>query len=137
MMMLMIVFAFAKANSQDITGTWKTIDDKSGEVKSHMKIFKKGDSYYGKVLKVLSKDTPANPKCESCEGDLKNQPIEGMVIMNGLKKKGSKYKDGTIMDPESGKIYDCKVWLNEDNPNLLMVRGYIMFLYRTQTWERI
>ncbi|SCY09911.1 hypothetical protein SAMN05192588_1144 [Nonlabens sp. Hel1_33_55] len=134
---LLCFFAFAKANSQDVTGTWKTIDDESGEVKSHMQIFKKGDSYYGKVLKVLSKDAPANPKCVSCEGALKDQPIEGMVIMKGLKKKGKMYKDGTIIDPENGKEYDCKIWLNEDNPDLLMVRGYILFLYRTQTWERI
>jgi uncharacterized protein (DUF2147 family) len=132
-LLMLICFALGKAYSQDVTGEWKTIDDKSGEIKSRVEIYKKGD----KVLKVLSKDSPAFPKCVACEGKFKNQPIEGMVIMSGLQKQGKMYKDGNIIDPESGKIYDCKIWLNDDNPDLLMVRGYLLFLYRTQTWERL
>ncbi|BAO56485.1 DUF2147 domain-containing protein [Nonlabens marinus] len=135
--MMLVFFAFAKAYSQDVTGKWKTIDENSGEVKSHVEIYKKGDSYYGKVLKVLAKDAPENPKCVECEGKLKDQPIEGMVIIKDLKKQGKMYKEGTVIDPENGKSYDCKIWLNEDNPDVLMVRGYVLFLYRTQTWERL
>jgi uncharacterized protein (DUF2147 family) len=134
---MLLCFAFAKAYSQDVTGKWKTVDEKSGEVKSHVEIYKKGDKYYGKVLKVLAKDAPAVPKCVACEGKLKDQPIEGMVIMSGLEKQGKMYKGGSVMDPENGKVYDCKIWLNDDNPDLLMVRGYVLFLYRTQTWERL
>lgn len=135
--LLVVVFAFAKAYSQDVTGTWKTIDDDTGEVMSHVEIYKKGSAYHGKVVKVLSKTAPEKPLCVSCEGKLKDQPIEGMVIINNLKKKGKFYKDGTILDPAIGKTYDCKIWLNDDNPDVLMVRGYILFLYRTQTWERL
>ncbi len=134
---MLVCFAFAKANSQDVTGTWKTVDENSGEVKSHVEIFKKGDKYFGKVLKVLSKDAPDNPTCAACEGKMKDQPIEGMVIINNLEKHGKMYKDGKVIDPENGKAYDCKIWLNEDNPDLLMVRGYVLFVYRTQTWERL
>ncbi len=130
-------FAVAKAYSQQVTGVWKTVDEETGIVKSHVEIYEKNGSFYGKVLKVLDPDAPAKPLCVNCEGDLKDAPIEGLEIIKNLKKKGSSYKDGTIMDPENGKVYDCKIWVNEDNPDLLMVRGYIMFLYRTQTWERL
>ncbi len=133
----LMLFAFAKANSQSVLGTWKTIDDDTGEVKSHVQVYKEGDKYYGKVLKVLAEDAPKTPLCVACDGDLKDAPIEGLVIMKDLEKNGRMYKDGTILDPENGKEYDCKIWLNEDNPDLLMVRGYILFLYRTQTWERL
>lgn len=133
----LMCFAFAKAYSQDITGIWKTVDEESGIVKSHVEIYQKNGSFYGKVLKVLDPDAPETPLCVNCEGDLKDAPIEGLEIIKKLKKKGSSYKDGTIMDPENGKVYECKLWLNEDNPDLLMVRGYILFLYRTQTWERL
>ncbi len=136
-MLMLVFFAFAKAYSQDVTGKWKTIDDNTGEVKSHVEVYKQGNAYYGKVLKVLAKDAPASPKCVACEGKLKDQPIEGMVIIKDLKKQGKMYKDGTVIDPENGKSYDCKIWLNEDNPDVLMVRGYVLFLYRTQTWERL
>ena len=134
---LLLVFAIAETFAQDVTGTWKTVDEDSGIVKSHVQIFKKDGKFYGKVLKVLDPDAPETPLCVSCEGDLKDAPIEGLVIINDLEKKGETYKNGTVMDPENGKTYDCKMWLNEDNPDLLMVRGYILFLYRTQTWVRL
>lgn len=133
----LLVFAFAKAYSQDITGTWKTVDNDSGIVKSHIEIFEKDGKFYGKVLKVLDPDAPEIPRCAYCKGDLKDALIEGLVIINDLEKKGKSYKKGTVLDPENGKTYDCKIWLNEDNPDLLMVRGYILFLYRTQTWVRL
>jgi uncharacterized protein (DUF2147 family) len=37
------------------------------------------------------------------------------------------------MDPETGKVYDCKLWLEGD---VLKVRGYVAFFFRTQTWRR-
>ena len=40
------------------------------------------------------------------------------------------------IDPKNGKIYDCEMWLEEDNMDELKVRGYIYFLFRTQTWLR-
>lgn len=134
---VLVFFAFAKAYSQDITGTWKTVDEESGIVKSHVLIYEENGKYYGKVLKVLDPDAPEIPLCANCDGELKDAPIEGLVIINDLVKKGNEYKNGTVLDPEKGKTYDCKLWLNEDNPDLLMVRGYVLFLYRTQTWVRL
>ncbi|EAS18885.1 hypothetical protein BBFL7_00330 [Flavobacteria bacterium BBFL7] len=133
----LFLFAFAKAYSQDITGVWKTVDEESGIVKSHVEIFEKDGKYYGKVLKVLDPAAPDIPLCVNCDGNLKDAPIEGLVIINNLEEKGKVYKNGTVLDPENGKSYECKIWLNEDNPDLLMVRGYILFLYRTQTWLRL
>lgn len=46
-------------------------------------------------------------------------------------KKEKVWEDGTICDPKNGKIYDCKLWVENGK---LQVRGYIAFLYRTQTW---
>ncbi|MCB0468882.1 MAG: DUF2147 domain-containing protein, partial [Aequorivita sp.] len=52
-------------------------------------------------------------------------------------KDGDEYNDGTIMDPNNGKVYKCYIEL--DGPNKLDVRGYIGFslLGRTQTWTRV
>ena len=106
---IFVVFAFAKAYSQDVTGTWKTIDDDSGEVKSHVEIYKRDGKVYGKVIKVLDEAAPEKPLCVECKGDLKDAPIIGLEIIQGLKKKGDEYKDGTILDPENGKTYTCKM----------------------------
>ncbi len=125
------------ANAQSILGEWKTIDDISGNPKSILEVFEKGGRIYGKVQKILEKGKE-NAKCIKCEGDLKNKPVVGMLIIDGLKNESkNEYSGGEILDPENGRKYRCKIWLDPKNPNELKVRGYIAFFYRTQTWLRV
>ena len=58
-----------------------------------------------------------------------------MQIIKNLEQDGDEFEDGTILDPKNGKIYDCKIWLEDDNT--LNVRGYISFFFRTQEWIRV
>lgn len=119
-----------------VVGKWKTIDDNTGEAKSIVEIYKKGDKIYGKIKRILN-EANRNRLCVACKGDDYNQPIEGMVIIKSLEKDGDQYEDGTILDPENGKEYRCKIWVDKNNPNILNVRGYIAFLYRTQQWIKV
>ncbi|WP_298539020.1 DUF2147 domain-containing protein [uncultured Aquimarina sp.] len=129
---LIFITSFASAQSE-IIGKWKTIDDNTGEAKSIVVIYKKGSKIYGKIDRIL-KESDRDKLCKECEGEDYNKPIEGMIILKGLQKDGNEYEDGTIMDPENGKVYKCKIWVDEDDPNVLNVRGYIAFLFRTQQW---
>ncbi|TPN89265.1 DUF2147 domain-containing protein [Aquimarina algicola] len=121
---------------QEVIGKWKTIDDNTGEAKSIVKIYKEGNKIYGKIERILNEERRKR-LCEECKGADHNKPIEGLVIIKGLEKDGDEYEDGTITDPENGKVYRCKIWVDEDDPNTLNVRGYIAFLYRTQKWIRV
>ncbi len=123
-------------SSQNIEGKWKTIDDKTGEAKSIIEIYKQGNVFHGKVVDILIDKNKKNV-CEKCKGALKNKPILGMQVIYSLKKDGTDYEDGKILDPENGKEYSCKLWLESENPNVLNVRGYIAFLFRTQKWHRV
>ncbi len=126
----------ATTSAQEIVGKWKTIDDNTGEERSIVEIYQKGDKIYGKIARVLN-ESERGKLCEECKGNDYNKPIEGMVIIKGLQKDGNEYEDGTILDPENGKVYKCKIWVDEDNPKILNVRGYIAFLYRTQQWIKV
>lgn len=122
--------------AQSIEGKWKTIDDETGEAKSIVKIYQKDGKIYGKVIDILNPAKRDN-LCVKCKGDKKDKPVLGMVIIDGLSKNGNEYKRGTVLDPEKGKEYSCKIWLDEDDNNKLYVRGYVAFLYRTQNWYRV
>ncbi|AVR47507.1 DUF2147 domain-containing protein [Christiangramia fulva] len=122
-------------NAQDVTGKWKNFNS-DGKVNSIIKVYKKDGKIYGKVVKIM-KEEDRDRVCTKCDGELKNKPIEGMVIMRGLHKEGDKYVGGHIVDPKKGKEYRCKIWLKENNPDLLKVRGYLAFFYKTKTWERV
>ena len=131
--------AFAALNSvyaqDDVFGKWKCTNDE-GKVNSIVKIFKKEDGEVcGKVLRI-TKEEDRDKLCTECKGALKDKPIEGLQLMHGLKKEGDHYAGGEIINPKSGKVYKVKIWVDDDNPDKLNVRGYVAFFYKTMTWER-
>ena len=141
---LKIVFVFAfylvmtfSSQGQSILGKWKTIDDETGREKSIVELYKEDGKIFGKVVKLLLPEDQGK-LCEKCEGAEHNKPIEGMVIVKNMElDDDNTYEDGTIFDPKKGKKYTCKMWIEDDEPNKLNVRGYIAFLYRTQYWYRV
>ena len=124
-------------SSQSIFGKWKTIDDRTGKPKAVIDIYAKDGLMYGHVVKVLEKGKE-NALCVKCDDDRKDKPILGMTIIEGLKENvNGEWKGKTLFDPEQAMTFRCKIWLNPENSNELKVRGYLMFIYRTQTWIRV
>ncbi|QBA65629.1 DUF2147 domain-containing protein [Muriicola soli] len=124
-------------SAQSVLGLWKTIDDVTEKPKSILEIYEKDGELFAKVVEILV-DGREDALCVKCKGPKKDQPIEGMIVFSGLQKIGeNEYGDGTILDPESGKEYRCKIFINPENPNQLKVRGYVAFFFRTQIWRRV
>ena len=136
---LALVSSFAQAQPASPVGTWKTIDDSSGEPKALVRITQDGGgSLTGTIEKLFRKPgEDPNPKCDKCEGAKKDQPITGMQILSGLKPDGDEWTGGEILDPNNGKVYKAKARL-ADGGKRLEVRGFIgvSLLGRTQTWQR-
>lgn len=132
--LVLLLFA-GVVSGQSIFGKWKTIDDATGKAKSVVEIYEKGGKAYAKVLELLEEGKKGS-LCTECKGKNKNQPIEGLLIINGLEKDGDEWNGGKILDPKTGKMYKCYITLEDENK--LKVRGYIGFslLGRTQFWIR-
>ena len=130
----------AQAYAADTTpaGTWTQVDDATGKPKSIIEITEQPDgTLQGVVKQVLFSDQGTHPICDKCEGERHNKPVDGMVIMWGVKKDDDVWDGGQILDPNNGKTYKVKLSLT-DNGRKLDVRGYIgmPMLGRTQTWLR-
>jgi uncharacterized protein (DUF2147 family) len=127
----------ANAQLSAILGDWKTVDDKTGDSFSIVTIYKGSDGlYYGKISKMLV--GPAGLKCDQCTGDDHNAPLEGLVIIRGLRynKEKNQLEGGRVLDPESGKFYYGKIYPKDGK---LVLRGSLDkrgFLGRNQTWIR-
>lgn len=121
--------------AQNVTGLWKTIDDKTNKPKSIVEVYEQNGKLYGKIIKLINEDPNYDPICDKCNDHRKNKKVKGMIIIDGLTKQGKTWdgKSG-ILDPKNGKIYDVKLWREGDE---LKVRGYIAFIYRTQTWIKV
>ncbi|NOS91448.1 MAG: DUF2147 domain-containing protein [Cyclobacteriaceae bacterium] len=120
-----------------VLGKWKSIDDKTGQAKSIIEITERDGKVYGKIIKIFPTDPKrTDPVCDKCptNDSRYNKKIFGMEIMLDMKKDGDEYSGGNILDPEVGKIYRCKIWVEG---NELKVRGYLGPFYRTQSWLRV
>lgn len=133
---LALLFTVAGMNGQTVFGKWETINEETGKPNSIIEIYEDDGQVHGKVVRILKKEDRER-ECTNCHGHLKNKPLEGLQLMTGLEKSGKEYSGGVIVDPETGKEYKCKIWLDESNPDLLKVRGYIAFFYKTKTWHRL
>mgnify|MGYP003347600143 FL=1 len=119
-------------------GLWRTIDDHSGKEKSLIRIVEVTGEFQGTIEKIFPEPgEDPNPNCEKCPGNKKNKPIIGMMILTGLKKDNGLWSGGEILDPQNGKTYRCKMWLEKQGREL-HVRGFIgvALLGRTQVWKR-
>ncbi len=134
-LILLALFVATFAQSQTLIGTWKTVDDETGEAKSHIEIYQANGKYYGKIVQLLLH--APDRRCKKCPGERKDQLLMGMVLLENMELKKGMLQGGKILDPEKGKWYSCKMWLREGKPNELAVRGYIGPFYRTQTWFRV
>ncbi len=133
LVVVLVVLGFGTGlQAQSIVGKWKTVDDNTGKERSVVEIFQQGDKYFGKIIKFFPEpgDDP-DPICDECKGAKKGKKIVGLQIIEDMEKDGDQYDSGEILDPENGKVYDCKLWVEDGK---LKVRGYLLFLYRTQTW---
>ncbi|MCE2682269.1 MAG: DUF2147 domain-containing protein [Flavobacteriia bacterium] len=137
---LFVLALFASMNSfaQTCVGKWITIDDETNKKKSIVELYKVDGKLYGKIIYLFPREgREENPKCKKCTDDRKDQPLVGLQIVRSLKWDGEEWEGGTIVDPENGKIYTVKMWLEEGNANLLNVRGYVGPIFRTQKWVRV
>jgi uncharacterized protein (DUF2147 family) len=132
---LLCLFFAGALSAQDLSGTWKTVDDETGEAKSHLELFVSSGTLYGKVVKLLK--SPPDRLCDKCPDERKNQPVLGMILVVNMQQKDGFWQGGSILDPEKGKWYSCKMWLKDGDPNTLVVRGYLGPFYRTQYWYRV
>ena len=137
-LLLLFVLSYpfsAYSQVSNIVGSWKTIDEKTGEAKSIVRIYKDTNGkYYGKIEKLFK-----NPdgKCDKCKDENKDKPILGMVIITDMKEKGDKLDGGNILDPATGDKYYVTISLEKNGK--LKLRGSLDkmgMLGRNQFWEK-
>ncbi len=137
-LLLISVFSFSQTCSE---GRLKTMDDETGLIKSVVEITEKNGQIYGTIVERFRlHEGDQNPICDLCEDDRKDSTALGMEIVRNMvlsDGESQEWEDGTICDPKKGSIYDCEMWFADGDTDVLKVRGYIWFIFRTQDWLRV
>ena len=135
---LVSIFSIAQTS---IEGHWKTIDDETGRIKSIVEITERDGQFFGNIVELFRlPDEDQDPHCDKCDDDRKDQRTLGMEIVRNMvlaDGESQEWEEGTICDPKKGSIYDCEMWFEDGNIDVLKVRGYIWFVFRTQDWLRV
>ena len=118
-------------------GTWRNIDDKTGEPKAEIRITDNGGKLTGRIEKTLRKDAKPDAVCDECSDERKGKPIQGLEIIRNAQKAEGKdvWEGGRILDPENGREYSLRLTPVEGGKRL-EVRGSFGPFGRTQTWVR-
>lgn len=128
---------WSQASMTDATGLWRTVDDKTGEVRGAVRLFQNNGTIYGRIEQVIDPKA-VNQVCDKCSGDRHNKPILGLDVIRGVRPDGPGYwSGGEILDPETGDDYRLSLRL-DDGGKKLIVRGSILggMIGRSQTWVR-
>ncbi len=138
LIMLVSVQLLASSEATSPVGIWMTIDDSTNKPRSYVQIYEEKGELKGKILKVFPRPgEEENPVCVKCKGEKNGKRAVGLEIMWGMKKDGSEWNGGFLMDPDNGETYkgflEIAGWGKK-----LKVRGYIgiSLFGRTQVWLR-
>ena len=120
-------------------GLWKTVDDKTHQVRSIVRIWEENGKLKGRIEKgfPLPGEDPNEP-CSKCPEPFKDKPKIGLEFLWGFVPAGDRWVDGNVLDPDNGKIYHCELIPAADGKSL-RVFGYIRIIFkigRSQTWLR-
>ncbi len=118
-------------------GLWRTVDDKTGEVRGAVRLFESNGIIYGRIEQVIDPKA-VGQVCVKCSGDRHDKPILGLDVIRGVRPDGPlKWSGGEILDPETGDTYRVSLRL-EDDGRKLVVRGSVLggLIGRSQTWVR-
>lgn len=123
--------------AQSVFGKWKTFDifNKDKE-ESIVEVYKQNDSLFVKIIKIIPIEHREDI-CKKCEGENKDKPIQGLVILKGAILKDNVWQGAKVLNAKNGFYYGCHISLRDKN--WLKVRGFIgyPFFGKTVYWEKV
>ncbi|WP_461247734.1 DUF2147 domain-containing protein [Treponema sp. R6D11] len=142
---------FAQSGGVDpVEGFWISVDDNTGKITAGWQIYQEGGKLYGKILSMADfpKDVIAVPCKESYKGfpvagKVNAMPVAGTPWIFGLTKgKNGDWSGGSIINPEDGKMFSCKIIFRAADGkkykiDTLEMRGEIgLGIGRSQFWQK-
>jgi uncharacterized protein (DUF2147 family) len=132
-----------------VLGHWLGVDDKSGRI-SIWELYLFNGNLCGKI--VIAPDTPPNARAGRCRTSYGGFPLPGKVnemtvigtpwIFGLSLERPGQWINGSIINPEDGKLYKCKITFHAADGNryetdTLEMRGEIgLGIGLSQFWQK-
>jgi uncharacterized protein (DUF2147 family) len=131
-------------------GYWLSVDEKTNKVTAGWTIYQEGGKLCGKVLSTADeKPGVLATRCQDSyagfpvAGKVSQMPVVGTPWIFGLSPgKTGEWAGGSVINPEDGKIYKCKIIFHPADgkkykADTLEMRGEIgLGIGRSQFWQK-
>lgn len=127
--------ALASPDRDPLIGSWKATDGDG--TTSIIEVYSENDSLSARITQLRDKSgEEINPICASCQGELENQRIVGMRFIWGLRKQGTKWVAGKVVNLRpglgQGVIASCEL---ERSGNQAIIVGKWGLFLGSDHWE--
>ncbi len=128
--MLLWASSLYAVNADDVLGLWLTSKEANA---TKIEIVKCGDKFCGKIAWL---EDPETLDSQNPDESKKSRKLVGLNMIYDFVFDDDEWIDGFIYNPEDGKTYDCKMWM--DNMEVLNVKGTVgpkwLGIGKTVTW---
>jgi uncharacterized protein (DUF2147 family) len=111
------ISAVCFAQNDPVEGFWLSVDDNTNKITAGWQIYQEGGKLYGKILS--SAEYPRGSLAVRCNESYRGFPVAGKVnampvagppwIFGLTKNKNGEWSGGSIINPEDGRMYNCKI----------------------------
>lgn len=121
--------------AQNITGFWRTIDDKTNKPNSVVAVYPYEGKYYVRIIGSFNEqgeidDSIYNPQGRA-PGIVGHPYYSGLdFVWDAVYQGGGRFA-GYVIDPRNGNIYNAQLRKKGDN---LILRGELLIFGRNQEW---
>ncbi|UZD23180.1 DUF2147 domain-containing protein [Algoriphagus halophytocola] len=135
--LLVLLFHTQLATAQSkskIYGAWYNTEETA-----QIEIMESKGTLLGKIVWLKNEDPEQEVFLDVVNRDssLRDRPLMGLTILEGLSYHKGVWKGGKIYDPESGLTYSCELQLMKKD--LLEVRGFLgdSWVKKTVEWHKV
>lgn len=129
-----LCFAQPALDKDGIVGVW-LVEQGNG----YVEITRQGDRYQGIIIGAPegSRDKLSPLDINNKNPKLRSRPLHGIELMGDYEFNGKRWIKGWVYDPDTGKKYDSRLRLKDENT--LEVRGYVGTprIGKTKIWKRV
>ena len=148
------ITAVCFAQTDPVVGFWLSVDENTNQVTAGWQIYIENDRLFGRILSLATE--PRGTIADQCRESYPGFPLSGKVnqmqvagppwIYNLTKRDVGDWGSGRIINPEDGKIYNCRIIFRAAGTraggrnfaqDTLEMRGEIgLGIGRSQYWQR-
>jgi uncharacterized protein (DUF2147 family) len=149
-MVLYLTLAAGLCFADPVEGFWISWDEKTNKATAGWEVYQQGGKLYGKILSIAG--FPQDERARACKASYQGFPIAGKVnemrvvgtpwIFSLTMNRSGHWSGGSIIDPNDGKMYKCKMTFRQADgkryrTDTLEMRGEIgLGIGRSQFWRK-